>query len=194
MKRASSTNAAAARDAANDAELMARLARGDLSALGTLYDRHHADVRGFVARLTGGSADLDDLVQETFLGAVQVAHRYDGRASAKPLLLGIATQHVRRRRRGVARLAEKLAAAATTLGSIFLRTPEDAAGEHEELERFNLALEKLTLEKRVVFLMIERDGLTGEEVASALDIPVNTVWTRLHYAWRDLRAAMGRRG
>ena len=40
------------------------------------------------------------------------------------------------------------------------------------------------------FLLVEREGLSGEEVARALDIPVNTVWTRLHHARNDLRRAL----
>jgi RNA polymerase sigma-70 factor (ECF subfamily) len=58
------------------------------------------------------------------------------------------------------------------------------------MRRFDAALAKLTEEKRLVFLMVEREGLSGEEVARALEIPVNTVWTRLHHARNELRRAL----
>ena len=71
-----------------------------------------------------------------------------------------------------------------------MRTPEDAASTTEEMRRFDDALGRLTEEKRLVFLLVEREGLSGEDVARALDIPVNTVWTRLHHARNGLRKAL----
>jgi DNA-directed RNA polymerase specialized sigma24 family protein len=113
-----------------DTELLRRIGEGDLRPLGILYDRHHESVRQFVRRVTGGGADADDIVHEAFLTLVSIADRYDGRDSARPLLLGIAV------------------------------------------------------------LLVEREGLSGEEVASALKLPLNTVWTRLHYARAELRRAI----
>ena len=86
-----------------DAELVRRVSEGDLSPLGTLYDRHHQGVRQFIVRATAGGADAEDIAHETFLTLGKIAGRYDGRASARPLLLGIAAQLVRQHRRGVAR-------------------------------------------------------------------------------------------
>src|SRR5690606_6417739 len=54
-------------EALSDAELLARLAAGQLGALGDLYDRYHVPVRTFVARATGDAHDVDDIVHATFL-------------------------------------------------------------------------------------------------------------------------------
>ena len=70
--------------APSDAPVVARLARGDIGALGELYDRHQQAVRAFLARATSNAADVDDLVQNTFLGAAKIAGKYDGRASSRP--------------------------------------------------------------------------------------------------------------
>jgi RNA polymerase sigma factor (sigma-70 family) len=172
-----------------DEGLMRRIGEGDLSALGVLYDRHHQGVRSFVRRAMAGAADADDVTQEAFLTLARVADRYDGRASARPLLLGIAARLVHRRRRGLARWARALAGAAT-LTSPPLPSPEDAASASEELGLFDAALASLSEDKRITLLLVEREGLTGPEVASILDVPVNTVWTRLHYARADLRRAI----
>jgi RNA polymerase sigma factor (sigma-70 family) len=168
---------------------MRQVGEGDLSALGALYDRHHEGVRSFVRRATGGAADADDVTQEVFLTLVKIAERYDGRASARPLLLGIAARLVHRRRRGLARWARALAGVATAV-SPPSPTPEDAASTSEEMRRFDAALARLSDDKRLTLLLIEREGLTGPEVARILDVPVNTVWTRLHYARADLRRAL----
>jgi RNA polymerase sigma-70 factor (ECF subfamily) len=175
-----------------DAELVRRTSEGDLSPLGVLYDRHHEGVRQFVARAASSNADVDDITHETFLTLAKIAARYDGRASARPFLLGIAAQLVRRRKRGLGRWAQALASLGDTLVDRRVHTPEDAASVNEEMRRFDEALSRLTEEKRLVFLLVEREGLSGDEVARALEIPVNTVWTRLHHARNDLRKALAR--
>jgi RNA polymerase sigma factor (sigma-70 family) len=174
----------------SDADLMRRIGEGDLSPLGVLYDRHQEGVRQFVAHATSGNADVDDLTHETFLTLAKIADRYDGRLSARPFLLGIAARLVWRRRRGIARLTNALASFAETFRDAPARTPEDAATITEEMRLFDDALGRLTNEKRLVFLLVEREGLSGDEVARGLGIPVNTVWTRLHHARNDLRDAL----
>jgi RNA polymerase sigma-70 factor (ECF subfamily) len=174
----------------SDAELVRRVADGDLSPLGVLYDRHHEGVRQFVARASGVRADADDITQEAFLILAKIARRYDGRPSARPFLLGIAAQLVRRRKRTLGRWGQALIAIANTLTDRGVPTPESAASATEEIRRFDAALGQLTNEKRIVFLLVEREGLSGAEVAQALEIPVNTVWTRLHHARNELRATL----
>jgi RNA polymerase sigma-70 factor (ECF subfamily) len=174
----------------SDADLMRRIGEGDLSPLGVLYDRHHEGVRQFVARATSSNADAEDITHETFLTLAKIAGRYDGRSSTRPFLLGIAAHMVRRRKRGLGRLAQALTSFAETFTDSRVRTPEDAASTTEEMRFFDDALGRLTEQKRLVFLLVEREGLSGEEVARALDIPLNTVWTRLHHARSDLRKAL----
>ncbi len=177
-----------------DAELLRRVSEGDLGPLGVLYDRHHESVRQFVARSTAGGADADDIAHEAFLTLARIADRYDGRASARPFLLGIAAQLVREQRRSGARWIEVLGALVGGTPSLSTRTPEDAASLTEDMTRFENALARLPEEKRTVLLLVEREGLSGEEVARALQVPLNTVWTRLHYARAEVRKALGMGG
>ncbi len=170
-----------------DTELLRRIGEGDLGPLGILYDRYHADVRQFIARATSGGSDTDDLAHDTFLTLSTIASRYDGRATARPFLIGVAAQLVRRRRRGVMRWARALASFAWSTADATPPTPESCAAGTEEMRRFEEALARLSDDKRLVFLLVEREGMSGEDVAAALEIPVNTVWTRLHYARSELR-------
>ncbi len=176
--------------AAGDAELLARIAAGDLSPLGVLYDRHHESVRRFVLRATAGGAHAEDLTHEAFLALTRVARRYDGRESARPLLLGIASRLVQQHRRGAARWTEVLQSFASATAERSAPTPERTASVTEEMRRFDAALARLPEEKRLVVLLIEGEGLSGDEVARILDIPAGTVWTRLHYAREELRRAL----
>jgi RNA polymerase sigma-70 factor (ECF subfamily) len=88
---------------ASDPAIMSRLARGESGALGELYDLHHAPIRRFLARATSDAGDVDDLLHGTFLTAAKTAGRYDGRASCRPWLVGIAARLLRRRHRALGR-------------------------------------------------------------------------------------------
>jgi len=176
-----------------DAALMRRIAAGNLAALGILYDRYFDDVREFISRATARAADTDDLVHDLFLSLTELASTYDGRPSARPFLIGIAAQMVRRRAQRLARVYRLLQVFRETIPRWVRRTPEDIAGDAEELDLMDDVLSRLSEEKRLVLLMVEREGLSGEEVACALGIPVATVWTRLHYARAELRSALAKR-
>jgi RNA polymerase sigma-70 factor (ECF subfamily) len=169
------------------------MSAGNLTALGVLYDRHHPSVRRFVLRASDRSQDTEDIVHDVFLTASRVAGTYDDRAGARPFLLGIAANLVRLRRQTQARWRLGLGLLENALTGVFRRTPEDGASETEQLHLLDTALARLSKEKRLVLVMIEMEELSGEEVATALGIPVATVWTRLHYARAELREYMKRR-
>lgn len=170
----------------SDPELMQRLAGDDLSALGELYDRYQRPVRSYLARATADAADVDDLLQATFLAAAKSAARYDGSACCRPWLIGIATQFLRRRRRSFARFFGAIA----SLGASRTQSLDPRAALHvkSDVER---ALSTLSEAKRVTFLMAEVEGMSCAEIASVLSVPIGTVWTRLHAARRELRAVLG---
>ena len=176
-----------------DPELMAAVAAGDLGALGVLYDRYHETTREFLARAAPHPADADDLVQETFLTLLQAAASYDGRARAAGFIIGVAARLLRRRRRFLGRWAEILWEA-QELCVAAVATPEDNARATEDLAAVDRALARMSEAKRLVYLMVEREGLSGEEVAAALGIPIGTVWTRLHHARAALQRALSKRG
>jgi RNA polymerase sigma-70 factor (ECF subfamily) len=174
---------------ASDAELIARVRAGETSALGALFDRHHRDVRRVIARLGVSAADVEDVLQATFLAVMRASTSYDGRASAKPWLIGLAVMHVRRHRRSLSRLAARFRAWAREPASQ-PTTPEEEATTHERVERTRRALDALSTKKREVIVLVTVEGLSGEEAAAILGVPVATVWTRLHHARRELEAAV----
>lgn len=182
-----------ARAGETDAELFAAMSAGNLTALGVLYDRHHASIRHFVFRASDGNQETEDIVQDVFLTASRVASTYDDRSGARPFLLGIAANLVRSRRQKQARWQLLIGSIEGAFKDIFRRTPEDGASETQQLRILDAGLARLSEEKRVVLVMVEMEDLSGEEVAQALGIPVATVWTRLHYARAELRAHMKRR-
>jgi len=165
---------------------MARLAGGETGALGELYDRYHQALRRFVARATSDGEDVDDLVHATFLAAAASAARYDGRACCRPWLIGIAVQHLRRRRQSRGRFFAALAGLAG-----MRRPPLDVAPALAARGDVERALRLMSEPKRIALLMAEVEEMTCREIAAALQIPIGTVWTRLHAARRELRSALG---
>lgn len=169
-----------------DAVLLARLAHGEVGALGELYDRHQHAVRRFIARATSNAEDVDDLVHGVFLTAAKSATRYDGRDDCRPWLMGIAVRLLQQRRRAASRFLVIVAALGALLpGSFDLR---HRLAAKTDLER---ALSQLSEPKRVALLLTEVEGLSCPEVAELLGVPVGTVWTRLHAARRELRQMLG---
>jgi len=176
---------AGASNATADPEIMRRLAAGDSSALGELYDRHCHAIRRFLAQATADAEDVDDLAHATFLAAAAISGRYDGRPSCRPWLIGIAAQLLRRRKRTFGRLRAFL----SSLGGAQISSADPAPGWEARTD-IGRALHALSEPKRVAFLLAEVEGLTCPEIAAALDIPIGTVWTRLHAARRELRSAL----
>lgn len=169
----------------SDAKLLSRVASGDLGALGDVYHRHRRDVRAFVLRATNYHDDADDVLHNTFLTAARIADRFDGRESCRPWLVGIAARLVQQRGQKLARVAQYLARLTSDRPSTCDPVPEiDARNE------LTHALTRLSAAKRIVILMAEVEGMTCAEIAAALNIPIGTVWTRLHHARRELLAVL----
>jgi RNA polymerase sigma-70 factor (ECF subfamily) len=173
---------------ATDGALFERVAGGDLGALGVLFYRHHASVRAFLAR-AAMAADVDDLVQETFLTASRAAPGYDGRPDARPFLIGVAAQLVRRRRRGFARLRLALARWGQEEAPS-PPTPEEAAQSLDDAELVRAAVSRLSIERRLALVLVEWEGLSGDEAARSLEVPVGTLYRRLHEARAEVRKSL----
>jgi RNA polymerase sigma factor (sigma-70 family) len=180
--------------AVTDDALLTRFVQGEGDALGTLFDRHHRAAYRFLGRLTGADdADLDDLVQATFMEAARAAPRFDGRAAVRTWLFGIAMNVARHYKRGNARRRRVIDDASEERPSEIpaRERPDEHAANRELLERVAEALQRLPVSLREVFVACEIEELPGADVARLLRIPEGTLWRRLHDARKALRAALG---
>lgn len=174
----------------SDVALVAAIATGDRAALATLYQRHHAAVYRFLARLAGVDAsDLDDLVQTTFLAVHRAASRYEQRASVTTWMFGIAVNIVGKHVRSEVR-RRALSARAAELRSEPPQTPEATAERRRLLRTLENALAELPHDLRAVFVLCVLEGVPGKEVACALGLREGTLWRRLHEARTRLRDAV----
>jgi RNA polymerase sigma-70 factor (ECF subfamily) len=177
-------------DPISDAALIQAIPGGDLGALGLLYDRHARAVWRVLHRVTNGASDVDDLVHATFLKIPSLAPSFDGRPSARSWLIGVAVRLALRHTRSVGRFSRMLTRFAHITRSVDLLDPEVQMAGRAKLVVLDRALTRLPLAKRAVFVMVEMEGMTHDEVARELGIPLPTVRTRLFHAKRALSNAL----
>jgi RNA polymerase sigma-70 factor (ECF subfamily) len=175
----------------DDEALLSACAAGEISALGELFDRYHALVHRFLARLScTEDQDLDDLVQATFLRAYRSAGQFSGRSQVRTWLLGVAGNAARHHIRHEVRRRAWISAFAERSEEREAPGPDVSAERREALTRLAAALEKLPHELRVVFVMCDVEEIRGAEAARVLGVPEGTIWRRLHEARKALRAAL----
>lgn len=148
----------------------------------TLFREHAAWVARYVRRLGfRRDADVEDIVQETFL----VAHRRggfrEGPAKATTWLAEIALRvgmaSRRAQRRAPVSDDEAVDAAASSGGD-----PLAGAIQTETLANVQRALDALEIERRALFVLFELEGESCDALAAAFDVPIGTVYSRLHAA------------
>jgi RNA polymerase sigma-70 factor (ECF subfamily) len=177
-----------------DAELLVRIADGDLEPLGELYDRYARDVWRAVQRTLRDEGEVDDVLHATFMNLPRIASSYDGRASCRNWLCGIGVRLAMRHRRGAGRFRRMLGAFAHAPPGRAVPDPERQASHQQELAALDRAMGRLSEKKRAVFVLVELEGLSAEDAARALEIPAATARTRLFHARRELQEALEREG
>lgn len=161
-----------------------QLGRGDAAAYRVLVDSEARYLFGIAHALTGNAADAEDLVQETFTGAIN--GRFRGESSVRTWLVRILVRRasmLRRsqRRRPTESLSQMGPEPADT------GTRSGGTGGIEAKLDLSTMLEGLSVDHRTVIVLREMQGMAYEEIAEALQIPVGTVESRLHRARDELR-------
>lgn len=136
-------------------------------------------------RLGVAERDVEDLGHEVFITVYRRLDDYDTSRPIRPWLFGISYR--------VAVGYSRLARHRFELVGGNARSDADAAGAVAPLEARELvmkALGKLSLEQRALFVMHDLDGLAVPDIANALEVPLNTAYSRLRAARRDFKAAV----
>ena len=182
-RKAAVTDGTPSRKAAHGASL-------DFSAL---YDAWFDRVSRWLGALGAPEADREDLAQEVFLVVRRRLRDFDGRNIAG-WLYRISSRKVsqHRRRRWFSALLNPW----QRIDVNDLSFPGQSAIEELETKEKRLLLERLLAKmsdrRRGVFVLFEVEGYKGEEIADMLDVPLNTVWTRLHHARKEFYELLAR--
>jgi len=172
---------------------MAALARGEREPLGVLYLRHGNAVLRLVTSILIDvpGAHAEDVCQEVFMTVRQIAPRYREEGKFRSWLMGIAVRKARARRRKSWH-RRKLRTLHSKEGIALYRPAPGADKRIEYQEQIALILSKLSNDQREVILLRAVHGLSGEEIAEALDITLDAVWPRLKRAHQTMRNLKGR--
>jgi len=163
-----------------DEELMLEFQKGSTESFTELFLRYRDPLYGFFRRRLSNVTRAEELTQECFLAVLQGAERWEPRATFRTYLYAIAL---------------KLTAAEYRKSQ---KEPKSGV-EADEIGRANAteaelgvrrAIASLDAEHREVVLLREYEGLSYEEIAAALRIPVNTVRSRLFRARMALKASL----
>jgi RNA polymerase sigma-70 factor (ECF subfamily) len=154
-----------------------------------LFRAHAPFVASFLRHMGARESDLDDLIQDVFITAHRKGGYQPGPAAPRTWLASLAFRVVLARRRHRARrpesseLVESLTDAA--------RGPAELLETQRSLQRVQAALDGLSIEHRAAFVLHEIEGESCESIAAIWDVPVGTVYSRLHHARKRFLEAYG---
>jgi RNA polymerase sigma-70 factor (ECF subfamily) len=159
----------------SDAELVAAIVQGETAALGVIWDRHSPAVRGVLRSSLGVDAELEDLLQDVFIGFLRGAARLRSADSLRGYLIGVAVRLVmgELRRRRVRRWVllvpnEQLAAAPEP-------APPHDSDAADALRALYRVLDRMSARRRLAFVLRHVQGLEVAEAARLMNISESTL-------------------
>ena len=170
-----------------EAELFQALQAGNLSALGTIYDRYGEAVYRLALRILGNATEAEDLTQEIFLAFWRTS-KYDPNRGTMVVYLLTMT-----RSRAINRLNQK------RTQQKLLQRCQRTTPTHDETnlmekvslgemsQRISKALEEIPENQQEVLKMAYYEGLSQSEITQKLNIPLGTVKTRTRQGLLKLR-------
>jgi RNA polymerase sigma-70 factor (ECF subfamily) len=150
-----------------------------------IYERWFHDVVKWLYALGMPGSDTEDLAQEIFLVVRRKLDQFDG-GNLAGWLYRIAQLTVRDHRRRTW-FKNLLRRRDVDLARVELTAPGPDAQYEDQLKRRRLQalVAGMSAKLRTTFVLFEIEGYSGEEIASIQDVPLGTVWTRLHHARKE---------
>ena len=173
----------------SDADLMARLARGEVSSLGILARRHQARVLDIAFRTLGRWDIAEDVAQETFLRVYRAARTYQPQAKFTTWLYRIVVNLCLDEQRRRAKAALPLDAVAPE----GLPASQDNPLERRELsELVRRAVQQLPDRQRLAVVLHRYDGLSHTEISEVTGWSESAVESLLVRAYATLREKLAK--
>lgn len=161
-----------------DSELLEAWRRGDSEAGQALFRRHYDAIYRFFSNKVPPEA-VQDLVQDTFATLVGKRDLFAGKSSFLTYLYGIARLHLYEQFRRLYKLSrfDPLTSVAALSGS-----PVSMLNEKQEHRLLGIALTRIPLEYQILLELYLWEDLTGAQLAEIMDVPENTMRSRLRRA------------
>lgn len=169
----------------NEIELVTRAQGGDRNAFSELVRLHSQGVLNIIFRMCGNAQTAEDAAQETFIRAWSHLGSFRVDASLRNWLyriaLNTATDMLRKEKHILPGDVDDLHLTDPGPG------PEALFLQEERTALVQQAIQALPDASRAVLVLKEYEGLSYQEIADALDIPIGTVMSRLNYARGSLK-------
>ncbi|MGH1345602.1 MAG: RNA polymerase sigma factor [Nannocystales bacterium] len=148
--------------------------------LAEVYREYGDFVRRSAGHLRVRETQLDDVVHDVFIVAHRRLPNFDqARGTLRSWLFGITKRVVLHHRRAAARHQRRLTVVPEPHPS---PGPDEALARRRVVQRIDTFLETLSGPKRLVFSLVEIEGMPAVDVARSLDMNINTVYGRLRSA------------
>ena len=152
-----------------------------------LITRYYGKVAATVYRIMGKSSDYEDVVQEVFINMAKAVKDFKHESLFSTFVYKIAVNTT------YSYVQRNINREETTeTPEFFLRFgdsrngTESAVLKQERAKMLNLAMGKLTPEKRLVLTLYEVEGVPLKEIAEILKQPLQTVWSRINQTKKEL--------
>ncbi|HVH47897.1 MAG TPA: sigma-70 family RNA polymerase sigma factor [Labilithrix sp.] len=201
VSSASNTKQARVREAEEDRALIAKAQQGDVAAFRQLVERHQRRAFAIALSLVRDENDARELVQDAFLRVYRGLATFQGSSSFFTWLYRIITNLsidlIRKPGRQLADIDEtrfesdeSQEAEFPLLSRVDGSDPIDVVRRREIAARLHTALEALPPYHRSVIVMREIEGLSYEEMATAMGVSKGTIMSRLFHARQKLQKAL----
>ncbi len=178
-----------------DSELLRVCATGDEKAFAALYQRYEKRVFQYLMTVVNEATLAEETLVEVMLAVWKGLHTFQGQSKVSTWIFGIAhhkaVDSLRRltsQQRGGIPIED------------IVESPDPKEGPLEEVDKQRLAtltqqaLTHLSSDHRAIIHMAFYEEMSYPEIAQLLDIPVNTVKTRVYYAKQHLKRTLVRHG
>ena len=183
---------------AAEAEFLERLRNGEPEAFDNLITRYSGDIYAVLYRITESPEDAADLTQETFLSALRSIRSFRGESELKTWLTRIAINHSRNRFRWWKRRKKDATISLDSpIGETNTSVGDSIAGDSESAEEAVLRQERETALRRALtqlpehyreaIVLCDIEGYSYDEIATALEINIGTVKSRIARGREELR-------
>ena len=178
------------------AQILAAIARGEEAAFTALYrDLQPKMERYATALLAGDGEAAADVIDEAFMNIWRSADKYDGSGHAEGWIRRIvrnkAVDWIRKQKEKVGISPGEQANYETQADQS--DNPEEAYEKKTEGDELSTAMERLSDEHREVLWLAYYEHKSVAEIANLIDVPENTVKTRMFHARKQLKVILERR-
>jgi RNA polymerase sigma-70 factor (ECF subfamily) len=170
-----------------DEELIRRSAGRDRGAFDALVARHGGALLRFAVRTCGSEVDGADALQEGLLAAWRGAATFRGDAAARSWLYQIVVHACRRRGRRRAGEPARHASLDEAAALASAEAVDERVAARQVGRAIERAIDELPAEAREVLWLRDVEGLSGAEAATALDLDLAAMKSRLHRARLELK-------